>query len=271
MAVVGLGPGSAALMAPAVRAELDRAQDILGYTTYVTLAGPFRPDQRVLDSDNRQELERARLAFALAAQGRHVALVSSGDPGIFAMAAAVFEALEQAEDPAWHAVDLAILPGISAAQMAAARAGAPLGHDFCVISLSDNLKPWSIIEHRLRQAAQADLVMALYNPRSKARPDQFAQALAVLREIRAPETLIVLGRNLARPDESLAVTTLAEIQPEQVDMHTVVIIGSSLTRRLVRPDGSAWVYTPRWYGRFPQPSPARGEGLKAAPAPWSTP
>lgn len=248
LAVIGLGPGSAELMAPAVRAELDRAQDIVGYTTYVDLAGPFRPDQRLLDSDNRQELERARLAFELAAQGRHVVVVSSGDPGVFAMAAAVFEALERSQNPVWHAVDLAILPGISAAQAAAARAGAPLGHDFCVISLSDNLKPWSIIEHRLRQAAQADLVMALYNPRSKARPDQFAQALAILRDIRAPETPIVLGHDIGRPDESLTVTTLGEIQPEQVDMRTVVIVGSSLTRRLARQDCGEWVYTPRWYG-----------------------
>lgn len=248
LAVIGLGPGSAELMAPAVREELNRAQDIVGYTTYVELAGPFRPDQRLLDSDNRQELERARLAFELAAQGRQVVVVSSGDPGVFAMAAAVFEALEQSQDPTWHAVELAILPGISAAQAAAARAGAPLGHDFCVISLSDNLKPWSIIEHRVRQAAQADLVMALYNPRSKARPDQFAQALAVLREVRAPETPVVLGRDIGRPDESLTVTTLGEIRPEQIDMRTVVIVGSSLTRRLARPDGGEWVYTPRWYG-----------------------
>lgn len=247
LAVIGLGPGSAELMAPAVRGELDRAQDIVGYTTYVELAGPFRPDQRLLDSDNRQELDRARLAFELAAQGRHVVVVSSGDPGVFAMAAAVFEALEQSQDPTWHAVELSILPGISAAQAAAARAGAPLGHDFCVISLSDNLKPWSIIEHRLRQAAQADLVMALYNPRSKARPDQFAQALAVLREVRAPETPVVLGRDIGRPNESLTVTSLGEIQPEQVDMRTVVIVGSSLTRRLARRDGGEWVYTPRWY------------------------
>jgi precorrin-2 C20-methyltransferase / precorrin-3B C17-methyltransferase len=248
LAVIGLGPGSAELMAPSVRAELDRAQDIVGYSTYVELAGPFRPDQRLLDSDNRQELERARLAFELAAQGRHVVVVSSGDPGVFAMAAAVFEALEQSEDPAWNAVELAILPGISAAQAAAARAGAPLGHDFCVISLSDNLKPWSIIAHRLRQAAQADLVMALYNPRSKARPNQFSEALTVLRELRAPETPVVLGRDIGRPDESLTVTTLGEIRPEQVDMRTVVIVGSSLTRRLARQDGSEWVYTPRWYG-----------------------
>ncbi|SDX39273.1 precorrin-2 C20-methyltransferase / precorrin-3B C17-methyltransferase [Allochromatium warmingii] len=246
LTVVGLGPGAAELMAPAVRAELDAAQDIVGYTTYVELAGPFRPDQRLLDSDNRQELARARLAFDLAAQGRRVVVVSSGDPGVFAMAAAVFEVLEQADDPAWHAVELAILPGISAAQAAAARAGAPLGHDFCVISLSDNLKPWSIIAHRLRHAVDADLVLALYNPRSLARPTQFADALAILRERRAPETPVVLGRDIGRAAESLTVTTLAALQPEQVDMRTVVIVGSSLTRQVARAAGGQWVYTPRW-------------------------
>lgn len=251
LAVIGLGPGAAELMAPAVRAELDQAQDIVGYTTYVEMAGPFRPDQRILDSDNRREMDRARLAFTLAAEGRHVVVVSSGDPGIFAMATAVVEALDQSTDPAWRAVELVILPGISAAQAAAARVGAPLGHDFCVISLSDNLKPWSQIERRLELAAEADLVMALYNPRSLARPSQFEQALQLLRRHRAPDTPVVLGRDVGRPAEQVTVTTLAELRPEQVDMRTVVIVGSSLTRQFPRPDGGAWVYTPRWYGEPP--------------------
>ncbi|WP_346014675.1 precorrin-3B C(17)-methyltransferase [Thiocystis violacea] len=247
MAVIGLGPGAPELMAPAVRAELDQAQDIVGYTTYVRMAGPFRAGQRILDSDNRCEMERARLAFELAAQGRRVVVVSSGDPGIFAMAAAVVEALDQAEDLRWHQVDLAILPGISAAQVAAARAGAPLGHDFCVLSLSDNLKPWSQIERRLALAAQADLVIALYNPSSKARPWQLGQALELLRRHRDPSTPVILGRDVGRPAEQVLATTLGEIRPEQVDMRTVVIIGSSLTRQIPRRDGGAWVYTPRWY------------------------
>jgi precorrin-3B C17-methyltransferase len=233
-------------MAPAVREELIRAQDIVGYTPYVEMAGPFRADQRLLDSDNRREMDRARLAFELAAQGRHVVVVSSGDPGVFAMATAVVEALEQSDDPAWQAVDLAILPGISAAQSAAARAGAPLGHDFCVLSLSDNLKPWTTIEQRLEQAALADFVIALYNPSSKARPWQFARALEILRGRRAPGTPVVLGRDIGRPDERLITTTLGEVRPEQVDMRTVVIVGSSLTRRFPRAGGSDWVYTPRW-------------------------
>jgi cobalt-precorrin 5A hydrolase/precorrin-3B C17-methyltransferase len=251
LAVVGLGPGDAALMAPAVRAELRRASDIVGYETYVRLAGPFRPDQTVHASDNRQEMQRAREAFALAAQGRHVAVVSSGDPGVFAMAAAVLEALDGAEDPAWHAAELVILPGITAAQAAAARAGAPLGHDFCVLSLSDNLKPWEVIERRLEAAGEADLVLALYNPVSRARPWQLDRAFDLLRRHRAATTPVVLGRDVGRPDETLTVTTIGAVRSAQVDMRTVVIVGSSLTRTVARPDGGAWVYTPRWYPLTP--------------------
>jgi len=251
LAVIGLGPGAAELMAPAVREELDRAQDIVGYTTYVEMAGPFRPDQRTLDSDNRCEMDRARLAFELAAQGRRVVVVSSGDPGVFAMATAVMEALDQSSDPSWKDVDLAILPGISAAQATAARIGAPLGHDFCVISLSDNLKPWSQILLRLEHAALADFVIALYNPISKARPWQLGEALELLRRHRAPETPVVLGRDVGRPAERVLVTTLAEVRSDQVDMRTMVIVGSSLTRQFPRGDGGAWVYTPRWYPEAP--------------------
>ncbi|CAH2601128.1 Precorrin-3B C(17)-methyltransferase [Rhodovastum atsumiense] len=247
LAVVGLGPGKAGLMAPEVRAELDRAQDILGYIPYVRMAGPFRPDQTVHVSDNREELDRARHAFALAAAGRHVVVVSSGDPGIFAMAAALFEALERGDDPAWGQVDLVVLPGISAAQAAAARAGAPLGHDFCVISLSDNLKSWATIERRLAAAAGADLVLALYNPISRARPWQLDRAFEVLRQIRDAATPVVLGRDIGRPGESLTTTRLGEVRSDMVDMRTVVIVGSSTTRVLPRRDGKTWVYTPRWH------------------------
>jgi precorrin-3B C17-methyltransferase len=250
LAVVGLGPGAAGLMAPDVRAELDRAQDIVGYAAYVRLAGPFRPDQMLHASDNREELDRARHAFTLAAAGRQVAVVSSGDPGVFAMAAAVFEALEHATDPAWHAVDLAVLPGISAAQATAARAGAPLGHDFCTLSLSDNLKPWEVIERRLDAAAGADFVLALYNPVSRARPWQLDRALALLRRHRDPATPVVLGRDIGRPAEALTVTTLGDVHAGMVDMRTVVIVGSSATRVLPRPGNCAWVYTPR---RYPVP------------------
>lgn len=247
LSVVGLGPGAADLMTPAVRQALDEAEDVLGYATYVDMAGPFRPDQLRHASDNREELQRARHAFELAAQGRRVAVVSSGDPGVFAMAAAVLEALEGDDDPRWHAVELQILPGVSAALAAAARAGAPLGHDFCMISLSDNLKPWTQIEKRLDHAGAADLAMAFYNPISRARPWQLGRALEIVRRHRGPETLVVLGRDIARPAESLQVLTLGELTPSMVDMRTLVIVGSSQTRRFARADGGQWVYTPRWY------------------------
>lgn len=174
-------------------------------------------------------------------------IVSSGDPGVFAMATAVIEALEQAKDPAWSAVDLQIIPGISAAQAAAARIGAPLGHDFCTLSLSDNLKPWTVIARRLQLAAEADLVIALYNPSSHARPHQFNEALAVLSAHRKPETPVILGQSIGRAEEQVILTTLAEIDPKQVDMRTVVIIGSSQTRIIEAAEGRHWVYTPRWY------------------------
>lgn len=247
VAVIGLGPGAAELMAPAVKAELARANDVLGYETYVRMAGPFREDQVLHCTDNREELLRARHAFELAAQGRSVIVVSSGDPGVFAMAAAVLEALEASDDPAWHRVELEMLPGISASLATAAQAGAPLGHDFCVISLSDNLKPWSIIEKRLDLAAQADLAMAFYNPISRSRPWQLGQALDIVRRHRDPATPVVLGRDIARPGQSLKVVTLGELVPEMVDMRTMVLVGSSTTRTFARADGGEWVYTPRWY------------------------
>ncbi|MBW9102212.1 precorrin-3B C(17)-methyltransferase [Paraburkholderia phenoliruptrix] len=245
LTVIGLGPGSAALMVPAARRALDEASDILGYETYVKMAGPLRADQRVHGTDNREEMQRARHAFELASEGRSVVMVSSGDPGVFAMAAAVLEALDTSGDPAWAAVDLRILPGVSAAMATAAQAGAPLGHDFCMLSLSDNLKPWSIIEQRLRHAAQADLVMAFYNPISRARPWQLDKALDIVREYRAPTTQVVLGRDIGRPGATLRTLTLAELRSTDVDMRTMVIVGSSTTRQFTK--GAQWVYTPRWY------------------------
>ncbi|POF91846.1 precorrin-3B C(17)-methyltransferase [Pseudomonas putida] len=251
LAVIGLGPGAAELMVPAVKAELAQAEDVLGYETYVRMAGPFRGDQVLHCTDNREEMQRARHAFELAAQGRSVVVVSSGDPGVFAMAAAVLEALHESSDPAWHRVDLQILPGVSASLATAAQAGAPLGHDFCVMSLSDNLKPWSIIEKRLDLAAQADLVLAFYNPISKARPHQLGVALEVVRRHRDGNTPVVLGRDIGRPGQTLKVVTLAELLPEMVDMRTMVLVGSSTTCTFDRAAGGLWVYTPRWYGAKP--------------------
>ncbi len=247
LAVIGLGPGAAELMVPAVKAELARAEDVLGYETYVRMAGPFRDDQVLHCTDNREEMQRARHAFELAAQGRSVVVVSSGDPGVFAMAAAVLEALHESTEPAWHRVDLEILPGVSASLATAAQAGAPLGHDFCVMSLSDNLKPWSIIEKRLDLAAQADLVLAFYNPISKARPHQLGVALEVVRRHREGNTPVVLGRDIGRPGQTLKVVTLAELLPEMVDMRTMVLVGSSTTCVFPRLSGGVWAYTPRWY------------------------
>ncbi|MGE8061265.1 precorrin-3B C(17)-methyltransferase [Pseudomonas sp. NPDC089547] len=247
LAVIGLGPGAAELMVPAVKAELAQAEDVLGYETYVRMAGPFRDEQVLHCTDNREEMQRARHAFELAAQGRSVVVVSSGDPGVFAMAAAVLEALHESSDPAWHRVDLEILPGVSASLATAAQAGAPLGHDFCVMSLSDNLKPWSIIEKRLDLAAQADLVLAFYNPISKSRPHQLGVALEVVRRHRDGNTPVVLGRDIGRPGQALKVVTLAELVPEMVDMRTMVLVGSSTTCVFPRLAGGVWAYTPRWY------------------------
>ncbi|UJH72244.1 precorrin-3B C(17)-methyltransferase [Burkholderia cenocepacia] len=247
LTVLGLGPGGAAWLTPAARAALADATDILGYTTYVNMAGPFRADQRVHGTDNREEMQRARHAFELAADGRRVAVVSSGDPGVFAMAAAVLEALDEARDPQWAAVDLRVEPGISASLATAAQAGAPLGHDFCAISLSDNLKPWDVIETRLRHAAQADLVIAFYNPISRARPWQLDRALDIVRAHRAADTVVVLGRDIGRPGATLATTTLGALRSDQVDMRTMVIVGSSTTRRFAIGNAREWVYTPRWY------------------------
>lgn len=254
LTVLGLGPGRADLLTPMARAALDEATDIVGYATYVEMAGPLRPGQVRHATDNREELQRARHAFELASAGRRVAVVSSGDPGVFAMAAAVLEALEASGEARWHRVELAIVPGVSAALATAARVGAPLGHDFCMLSLSDNLKPWSVIEKRLRHAALADLVMAFYNPISRARPWQLDRALEIVREVRAPGTRVVLGRDVGRPGETLRTTTLGELKSLDVDMRTMVIVGSSVTRGFARgggigENGEEWIYTPRWYVR----------------------
>lgn len=251
LAVIGLGPGAAELMVPAVKAELARANDVLGYETYVRMAGPFRADQVLHCTDNREEMQRARHAFELAAQGRSVVVVSSGDPGVFAMAAAVLEALHESSDANWHNVDLEILPGVSASLATAAQAGAPLGHDFCVLSLSDNLKPWDIIEKRLDLASQADLALAFYNPISRSRPWQLGRALEIVARHRTPQTPVVLGRDIGRPGQTLRVTTLSQLTPDQVDMRTMVLVGSSTTCVFSRAGGGDWVYTPRWYGEKP--------------------
>jgi precorrin-3B C17-methyltransferase / cobalt-factor III methyltransferase len=238
LVVAGLGPGDQELVTPEVTAALAAATDVVGYTSYVGRVTP-RNGLTLHATDNRVELERARQALELAAAGRQVVVVSSGDPGVFAMASAVFEALEHA--PQFQALDIRVLPGITAMLAAAARAGAPLGHDFCAINLSDNLKPWALVERRLRLAADADFAMAFYNPRSAARPHQFTRALEILREACSPERLIIFAHAVTTPSERIETVTLAEARAEMADMRTVVLVGNSATRRVGR-----YIYTPRY-------------------------
>lgn len=242
LAIAGLGPGAAELITPQVEQALAQATDVVGYLPYVDRVAA-RPGLVRHASDNREEIARARQALQLAAEGRRVVVVSSGDPGVFAMAAAVCEVLEDGP-PAWGEVDVRVLPGITAMLAASARAGAPLGHDFCAINLSDNLKPWTLIERRLRLAVEADFAIALYNPRSKARPAGFARALDVLRAVGGGQRPVLFARAVSTPEEQLKVVPLAEAHPGMADMRTVVIIGSSQTRVLSRPAG-ALLYTPR--------------------------
>ena len=239
VAVAGLGPGDMGLITPEVSQVLAEATDVVGYAPYVARVAP-RDGLRLHGSDNRVELDRAHLALDLAAEGLRVVVVSSGDPGVFAMASALFEALEARSD---QQTDIRILPGITAMLAASARAGAPLGHDFCAINLSDNLKPFALIEHRLRHAAQGDFAMGFYNPRSASRPGQFARVLDILREECGPDRLIIFARAVSTPEEALQVTTIAEARPEMADMRTVVLVGNAATRRV-----GNWVYTPRRAG-----------------------
>lgn len=238
LCIAGLGPGDDAMVTPQVSLALAEATDVLGYIPYVARVAP-RPGLVLHPSDNREELDRARTALALAAQGRRVVVVSSGDPGVFAMAAAVFEALEG--HPDWQRLDVRVLPGVTAMLAAAARAGAPLGHDFCVINLSDNLKPQSLIEQRVRAAAGADMAMAFYNPRSASRPHTFERVLQLLREVCEPERLLIFARAVTTPHEQLCSVPLAEAHADMADMRTLVIVGSTTTRRVGR-----FVYTPRF-------------------------
>ena len=240
LVIAGLGPGSDMQVTPEVSLALAQATDVVGYIPYVARVAA-RVGLTLHASDNRVEMDRARAALAMTAQGRRVVIVSSGDPGVFAMASAVFEALEDA--PEWHALDIRVLPGITAMLAAAARAGAPLGHDFCCINLSDNLKPWAMIETRLRLAAQADFAMAFYNPRSASRPEGFVRTLDVLRDACGGDRLITFARAVSTPDEAVVTVTLRDATPDMADMRTVVIVGNSATRRV-----GPWVYTPRRAG-----------------------
>ena len=243
LAVVGLGPGDARYLTPEADEALRSAQALYGYGLYLDRV-PARAGQSRHASDNREEGARAAAALRDAAQGAHVAIVSGGDPGVFAMAAAVCEAIEAGPE-GWRALDIAVVPGVTAMLAVAARIGAPLGHDFCALSLSDNLKPWDVIERRLDAAAGAGFVIALYNPMSRARPRQFATAIERLRRHLLPATPVVFGRAVGSADERVSVTTLERADVESADMATLVIVGSRETRVVVRPGRTPLVYTPR--------------------------
>ena len=243
LSVVGLGPGAANMQTPQATEALAAATDLVGYVTYLDRV-PQRPGQARHGSDNRVELERARLALDLATQGGRVAVVSSGDSGVFAMASAVFEAIE-AGPAAWRSLDVQVIPGISAMFAVAARLGAPLGADFCAISLSDNLKPWPLVLHRLVAAASAGFVVALYNAASRARPWQLGAALDALRPVLPPATPVVFATAVSRPDEAINITSLADADPARADMRTLVLIGSAQTRVIERPGARPYIYAPR--------------------------
>jgi precorrin-2 C20-methyltransferase/precorrin-3B C17-methyltransferase len=245
--VVGLGPAGGEWLTPQASQALAAADHIVGYGPYVDRV-PLRPGQQRHASDNKVEAERAEFALELARRGNRVAVVSSGDPGVFAMATAVLEVAEQSE---YAEVDVLVVPGLTAAQAVASRVGAPLGHDFCILSLSDRLKPWSIVEQRLRAAAAADLVIAIYNPASKTRRTQITAAKQLLLQHRCGQTPVVIGRAVGSPEERIDVVTLADLDPDQIDMRCLLIIGSSQTRTGSAPDGSPRVFTPRDYPAEP--------------------
>jgi precorrin-3B C17-methyltransferase / cobalt-factor III methyltransferase len=247
--VLGLGPGPSRYLTEETRLSLERAEHIVGYQTYLARL-PELEGKVLHGSDNGDELARARHGLDLALAGSHVAIVSGGDPGVFGMAAAVFEAIE-AGPPAYRSLDVGVLPGVTAMLAAAARLGAPLGNDFCAINLSNNLKPWSVIEQRLVLAARADFVIALYNPASRARPEQIHAAFALLREHRSERAPVAFATAVGRPDEDLLVTTLGRADPGRADMRTLVVVGTASTRVIERAAGSAWLYTPRHIDEAP--------------------
>ena len=250
LAVVGIGPGGDSWRSPEADAAIGAASDIVGYGLYLDLLGAAAEGKARHAFALGEEEARVRAALDLAAQGRRVALVSSGDAGIYAMAALVFELLDGAGRDDWNRLAITVVPGISALQAAAARAGAPLGHDFCAISLSDLLTPWPVIEARLKAAAEGDFVVALYNPVSRRRRRGLARARDILLERRPPDTPVVIARNLGRAEESVRTLALEALTPGDADMLTLLIVGSSQTRRLSAGSG-AWVYTPRGYAAKP--------------------
>lgn len=245
--VIGLGPGNADQVTAQASKAIAEARYFYGYKPYLDRL-QLRGDQQALASDNREELARAREALERAANGDRVAVVSGGDPGVFAMASAVCEAIEDGPDH-WRAIELEIVPGVTAMLAVAASIGAPLGHDFCTISLSDNLKPWDVVESRLLAAAKAGFVIALYNPISKARPWQLGRAFELLSSVLSPQTPVIFGRAAGRPDERVQVHPLSDARADYADMATCVIIGSQQTRIIERPGNLNLVYATRFTRR----------------------
>lgn len=240
-----MGPGAAEIQTPQAARAIALATDLVGYGPYVARV-ELRSHQTRHISDNREELARAELALRLASQGRVVAVLSAGDAGVFAMASAVFEAIDQG-DTDWRLLDVEVVVGVSAMFAVAARIGAPLGHDFCAISLSDNLKPWDQVIRRLSLAAQAGFVIALYNPLSRARPWQLGAAFECLHGFLGPRTPVVFASAVSRADEEIEIVDLASADPIRADMRTLVLVGTAATRRIERPGQFPWVYTPRSY------------------------
>jgi cobalt-precorrin 5A hydrolase/precorrin-3B C17-methyltransferase len=263
LAIVGLGPGTLDWRTPEAVAALAAAEDIVGYSFYNDLAGDIAPSALRHDFPLGAEELRARAALDLAAEGRTVALVSSGDPGIYAMATLVFELLDRAPQPAWQRVEIGVVPGLSAFQAAAARSGAPMAHDLCLISLSDLLTPWEVIRRRVEAAAEADFLIALYNPVSRKRRHQLEETVAILLRHREADTPVVIARQLGRPEEEVAVARLGDLTPDHADMLTIILVGSTETRVIDRPGGGRWVYTPRGYAGKAS-SVLRGAGEAAA-------
>lgn len=242
--VIGTGPGGPQQMTPEAVEAVSNSVDFFGYGPYLDRLS-LRVDQNRIASDNREELDRARAALTRAASGAKVCVVSGGDPGVFAMAAAICEAVDIGPQE-WRDIDIEVVPGVTAMLAVAARIGAPLGHDFCAISLSDNLKPWDVITHRLKLVAEAGLVMAFYNPISKARPWQLGEAFDILRTVLPGETPVIFGRAAGRPDERMLVMPLRDADATKADMATCVIVGSPETRIIPRPGKPDLVYTPRF-------------------------
>ena len=272
---MGLGPGKSAWRTPEAEGLIARSTDLVGYGRYLDMLGPLSKGKTLHSFALGEEEKRVRVALDLAKEGRSVSVVCSGDPGIYAMASLVYETIEHGEDPGWRRLHVQVSPGISAMQAAAALAGAPLGNDFCAISLSDLLTPWEVIERRVRAASEGDFTIAFYNPASRRRQTQLLRAKEILLRHRLPGTPVVLARNLGREGEKVEVVRLGDLGMENIDMLTLVIVGSSETRLCrdgSRRDGSLrpWVYSPRGYSGK-TPAPAQAAPVQVAPAPPDPP